>query len=118
MSRSSTRLTMLRASGRSAAEGVAAIITNTNWGGLRVALLLFAHALNQARARPTPNFKETQAMTDTTVSTTDRIRALNDDFRRTFVGGLVVITAKRAAVRLPEQLDPSIRATAERNPSP
>jgi hypothetical protein len=32
-------------------------------------------------------------MTDTTVSTTDRIRVLNDDFRRTFVGGLVVITA-------------------------
>jgi hypothetical protein len=32
-------------------------------------------------------------MTDTTVSTTDRIRALNDDFRRSFVGGLVVITA-------------------------
>jgi hypothetical protein len=32
-------------------------------------------------------------MTDTTVSTTDRIRALNDDFRRTFVGGLVTITA-------------------------
>jgi hypothetical protein len=57
-------------------------------------------------------------MTDTIASTTDRIRALNDDFRRTFVGGLVVITAKRAAVRLPEQLDPSIRATAERNPSP
>ena len=93
MSRSSTRLTMLRASGKSAAEGVEPIITNTNWGGLRVALLLFAHALNQARARPTPNFKETQAMTDTTVSTTDRIRALNDDFRRSFVGGLVVITA-------------------------
>ena len=32
-------------------------------------------------------------MTDTAVSTTDRIRALNDDFRRSFVGGLVVITA-------------------------
>src|SRR6516164_682555 len=32
-------------------------------------------------------------MTSTTVSTTDRIRALNDDFRRTFVGGLVMITA-------------------------
>jgi hypothetical protein len=84
---------MLRASGRSAAEGVAAIISNTKWGGLRVAPLLFAHALNQARAHPTPNLKETEAMTDTTVSTTDRIRALNDDFRRSFVGGLVVITA-------------------------
>ena len=32
-------------------------------------------------------------MTSTTVSSTDRIRALNDDFRRTFVGGLVMITA-------------------------
>jgi hypothetical protein len=32
-------------------------------------------------------------MTDTTVSTIDRIRALNDDFRRTFVGGIVTITA-------------------------
>jgi hypothetical protein len=41
----------------------------------------------------TPNLKETEAMTDTTVSTTDRIRVLNDDFRRSFVGGLVLITA-------------------------
>ena len=32
-------------------------------------------------------------MTSTTVSTADRIRALNDDFRRSFVGGLVMITA-------------------------
>ena len=32
-------------------------------------------------------------MASTTVSTTDRIRALNDDFRRTFVGGIVTITA-------------------------
>ena len=32
-------------------------------------------------------------MTSTTAPTADRIRALNDDFRRTFVGGLVVITA-------------------------
>jgi hypothetical protein len=32
-------------------------------------------------------------MTSTTVSTTDRIRELNDDFRRTFVGGAVMITA-------------------------
>ena len=32
-------------------------------------------------------------MTDTTVSTIDRIRELNDVFRRTFVGGLVLITA-------------------------
>jgi hypothetical protein len=32
-------------------------------------------------------------MTDTTVSNTKRIRELNDDFRRTFVGGAVMITA-------------------------
>ena len=32
-------------------------------------------------------------MTSTTASTVDRIRALNDDFCRTFVGGMVVITA-------------------------
>jgi len=32
-------------------------------------------------------------MTSTTASTVERIRALNDDFRRTFVGGAVMITA-------------------------
>jgi hypothetical protein len=32
-------------------------------------------------------------MTDTTVSTVERIRELNDEFRRTFVGGAVMITA-------------------------
>ncbi len=32
-------------------------------------------------------------MTITTTSAAERIRTLNDDFRRTFVGGLVVITA-------------------------
>ena len=32
-------------------------------------------------------------MTSTTVTTAERIRALNDEFRRTFVGGVVVITA-------------------------
>jgi hypothetical protein len=32
-------------------------------------------------------------MTDTTVSTTERIRELNDGFRRTFVGGAVMIIA-------------------------
>ena len=31
-------------------------------------------------------------MTSTTASIVDRIRALNDDFRRTFVGGAVMIT--------------------------
>ena len=32
-------------------------------------------------------------MTSTTMSTAERIRALNDAFRRTFVGGMVMITA-------------------------
>ena len=32
-------------------------------------------------------------MNTTTASKTDRIRALNDEFRRTFVGGAVMITA-------------------------
>ena len=32
-------------------------------------------------------------MTSTTLSTAERIRALNDAFRRTFVGGMVMITA-------------------------
>jgi Protein of unknown function (DUF3768) len=32
-------------------------------------------------------------MTSTTVSNAERIRALNDAFRRTFVGGMVLITA-------------------------
>ena len=32
-------------------------------------------------------------MNTTTESKTERIRALNDDFRRTFVGGAVMITA-------------------------
>jgi hypothetical protein len=32
-------------------------------------------------------------MTDTTVAIIERIRELNDDFRRTFVGGMVMITA-------------------------
>jgi hypothetical protein len=61
-------------------------------GGLRVAL--FISRKPQSRLRPThPQHQETQAMTDITVSTIERIRELNDDFRRTFVGGAVVITA-------------------------
>jgi hypothetical protein len=35
-------------------------------------------------------------MTSTTVSTAERIRALNDAFRRSFVGGTVMITAGEA----------------------
>src|SRR5580700_1144445 len=53
---------------------------------------LFRDALNQARPC-NPQTSRDQAMTSTTVSTAERIRALNDAFRRTFVGGAVMITA-------------------------
>ena len=42
-------------------------------------------------------------MTSTTVTTAERIRALNDDFRRTFVGGMVVITAGVEAMPLDQR---------------
>src|SRR5277367_1070868 len=48
--------------------------------------------MNQARATPPPQPQETKPMTSTTVITAERIRALNDAFRRTFVGGMVMIT--------------------------
>jgi hypothetical protein len=32
-------------------------------------------------------------MSDTTMSTIERVRELNDDFRRSFVGGAIMITA-------------------------
>src|SRR5260370_16375665 len=44
-----------------------------------------------APSQPQP--QESKAMTSTTMSTVERIRALNDAFRRTFVGGMVMITA-------------------------
>jgi hypothetical protein len=47
--------------------------------------------MNRARAIPTPTSGD-QAMTSTTVSNAETIRALNDAFRRTFVGGMVMIT--------------------------
>ncbi len=42
-------------------------------------------------------------MTSTTLSTAERIRALNDAFRRTFVGGMVVITAGVEAMPLDQR---------------
>ena len=42
-------------------------------------------------------------MTNTTVSKADRIRALNDAFRRTFVGGAVMITAGVEAMPLDQR---------------
>jgi hypothetical protein len=53
--------------------------------------------MNQARA-PHPQHQETKTMTSTTMSTAERIRALNDAFRRTFVGGAVMITARVEAM--------------------
>jgi hypothetical protein len=42
-------------------------------------------------------------MTSTTESKTDRIRSLNDAFRRTFVGGAVMITAGVEAMPLDQR---------------
>jgi hypothetical protein len=42
-------------------------------------------------------------MTHTTESKTDRIRSLNDAFRRTFVGGAVMITAGVEAMPLDQR---------------
>jgi hypothetical protein len=42
-------------------------------------------------------------MTDTTESKTDRIRSLNDAFRRTFVGGAVMITPGIEAIPLDQR---------------
>jgi hypothetical protein len=42
-------------------------------------------------------------MTSTTGSTAERIRALNDAFRRTFVGGAVMITAGVEAMPLDQR---------------
>jgi hypothetical protein len=50
----------VRASGRSVAEGVAVIITDTDRGGLRVAPLHFAHAQEIRRRSPNPQPQETK----------------------------------------------------------
>src|SRR5580700_5427309 len=63
---------------------------------------LFRDALNQARPC-NPQTSRDQAMTSTTVSTAERIRALNDAFRRTFVGGAVMITAGVEAMPLDQR---------------
>jgi len=42
-------------------------------------------------------------MTSTTVTTAERIRTLNDAFRRTFVGGAVMITAGVEAMPLDQR---------------
>ena len=77
--------------------------SQTPWGGLRVAPLHFAHAHEPGARHPNPQPQETKAMTSTTVSTAERIRALNDAFRRTFVGGVVMITAGVEAMPLDQR---------------
>jgi hypothetical protein len=59
--------------------------------------------MNRARAIPHPQPQEIKPMISTTVSTAESIRALNDAFRRTFVGGMVVITAGVEAVPLDQR---------------
>ena len=56
-------------------------------------------------------------MTSTTVSTAERIRALNDAFRRTFVGGMVMITAGVEAMPV-DQRRSLLRRCAPSTPSP
>ena len=56
-------------------------------------------------------------MTCTTASAAERIRALNDDFRRTFVGGAVMITAGVEAMPL-INVARSSRRSAPSTPSP
>jgi hypothetical protein len=54
---------------------------------------LFHAPPSSADAIPCPNLWRQKPMTSTTVTTAERVRALNDAFRRTFVGGAVMITA-------------------------
>jgi hypothetical protein len=76
-----------------AGEIATTIIILFAWGGLRVAPLRSAHA-DEPGARHAPfQTSRSKAMTSQTVSTVERIRELNDAFRRTFVGGTVMITA-------------------------
>ena len=85
----------------SARMSVATIIIFHAWGGLRVAPLLPRMPNRRAPSQPQP--QETEAMTSTTVTTAERIRALNDAFRRTFVGGAVMITAGVEAMPLEQR---------------
>jgi Protein of unknown function (DUF3768) len=56
-----------------------------------------------ANAAPFPDRQKGYVMTSTTESKTDRIRTLNDAFRRTFVGGAVMITAGVEAMPLDQR---------------
>ena len=56
-------------------------------------------------------------MTSTTASAAERIRTLNDDFRRTFVGGMVMITAGVEAMPA-EQRESLLRRSAPSTFSP
>src|SRR5471030_3263762 len=72
-------------------------------GGLRVAPLRWRSPDGRARPMPLAKSQRTHPMTTTTTNAetkSDRIRALNDAFRRTFVGGAVMITAGVEALPL------------------
>ena len=58
---------------------------------------------NAAERHPIPNKLERLNMTSTTESKTDRIRTLNDAFRRTFVGGAVMVTQGVEAMPLDQR---------------
>ena len=54
---------------------------------------LFVPRMPLNQTRPHNPTSRDKPMTSTTVTTAERIRALNDAFRRTFVGGMLMITA-------------------------
>jgi hypothetical protein len=63
----------------------------------------FARSPTTGERHPIPSNSGKFSMTSTTESKTDRIRNLNDAFRRTFVGGAVMITAGVEAMPLDQR---------------
>jgi len=74
----------------------------SNWGGLRVAPFILRAPHTGLTAIPSPT-SGVCTMSNTTESKADRIRQLNDAFRRTFVGGAVMITAGVEAMPLDQR---------------
>jgi hypothetical protein len=62
-----------------------------------------ARSPKAAKRHPIPNKLERLNMTSTTEFRTDRIRTLNDAFRRTFVGGAVMVTQGVEAMPLDQR---------------
>jgi hypothetical protein len=75
---------------------------SANRGGLRAAPCRCARSPTGER-HPIPSISGNFSTTSTTESKTDRIRNLNDAFRRTFVGGAVMITAGVEAMPLDQR---------------